>query len=87
MSRTVEIDDHGVIQLPDDVRALVKPGTRFTIEIHRAALIFHPEGESLAQTATSPQERAEAVRRWASLDRPVGPVLADAALRREQMYD
>ena len=87
MSRVVEIDDHGAIQLPDDLLAKVKPRTRFMLEIQGATLILHPEGEQPFRMTTSPAERAEAVRHWASLDRPPAPVLSDEALSREQMYD
>ena len=44
-------------------------------------------GEQRFRLGASPAERAEAVRRWASLDRPGAPVLPDEALSREQMYD
>ncbi len=87
MSRIVEIDDHGVIQLPDDLRAAVKPHTRFVLEIQGATLILRPEAEQPFWTAESPAERAEAVRRWAALDRPPALVLADETLDREHMYD
>ncbi len=87
MSRIVEIDDHGAIQLPNDLLATVKPRTRFTLEVQGATLILHPEGDQPVWATMSPAERAEAVRRWASLERPPAPVLADEALSREQMYD
>ncbi len=87
MSRIVEVDEHGAIQLPDDLLAVVKPRTRFTLEVQGTALIFRPEGDQLFSSTTSPAARAEAVRRWASLERPAAPILADEALRREQMYD
>ena len=87
MSRIVEIDDQGAIQLPADLLAMVKPRSRFMLEIHGATLILHPAEEQPAWTTMSPAERAEAVRQWAALDRPPAPVLADEVLSREQMYD
>lgn len=87
MSRIVEVDDDGAIQLPDDLLTVVKPGTRLMLEVQGAALIFHPAVEQPFKMAGSPAERAEAVRRWAALDRPHAPILTDEALSREQMYD
>jgi len=87
MSRAVEIDEHGAIQLPNALLARVRPRTCFMLEIQGTTLIFRPEGEQPFLNATSPPERAEAVRRWASVDRPAAPVLPDEALGREQMYD
>jgi hypothetical protein len=87
MNQIVEIDERGVIQLPDDLLATVKPHTRFLLEIDGATLILRPEEQPFWSTA-SPVERAEAVRRWAALDRPPVPVLTDEALSSEQMiYD
>ncbi len=87
MSNIVEIDDHGSIQLPDDLLATVKPRTRFLVEIQGATLIFHPEGDLSFGASVSPATRVAAFRRWAALERPPAPVLPDEALRREQMYD
>ena len=87
MGKIVEIDDRGAIQLPDDLLATVKPRTRFLLEIHGATLILRPTEEQPFWLTASPAERAEVVRRWASLDRPPAPVPADEALSREQMYD
>ncbi len=87
MSSIVEVDDQGAIHLPDELLAVVKPRTRFTVELQGATLILHPEGVQPFWTSASPVERAEMVRRWASLDRPPAPMLSDAVLRREQMYD
>ena len=36
MSSIVEVDDQGVIQLPDELLAVVKPRTRFTVELQGA---------------------------------------------------
>lgn len=87
MSRMVEIDDHGAIQLPEDLLRSVKPRTRFIVEVQGETLILHPEEEQPFWTIMSPAERAEAVRRWAALARPPAPILREEALHREQMYD
>ncbi|MBA3946315.1 MAG: hypothetical protein H0X37_17340 [Herpetosiphonaceae bacterium] len=87
MSRIVEIDEHGVLQLPDDLLATVKPRTRYMVEIQGATLIFHPDREQPFGTETSGVARSEALRRWAALEHPPVPMLTDEALSREQMYD
>jgi hypothetical protein len=87
VSRIVEIDDRGAIQLPDDLLTVVKPHTRFTVVMQGTTLILHPEGAPPLWTRASAAERAAAVRQWASLDRPPAPILSDEALHREQMYD
>ena len=87
MSQIVEIDERGVIQLPGDLLATVKPHTRFILEIRGKTLLLRPVEEQPFWSAASPAERAEAVRRWADLDRPPAPILADEAVSREQMYD
>ena len=87
MSRIVEIDERGAIQLPDDLLAAVRPRPRFVLELQGATLILRPEAEQPFWATASPLERAEAVRRWASLDRPPAPALADEALGRDHIYD
>ena len=87
MSSIVEVDDQGAIHLPDKLRAVVKPRTRFMVELQGATLILHSEGVQPFWTSASPAERAEMVRHWASLHRPPVPMLADEALRRDQMYN
>lgn len=87
MGEIVEVDERGAIQLPADLLAVVKPHTRYVLEVQDDTLVLHPlPRPAFWQTAT-PQERAEAVRRWAALERPIAPPLPDAALHREQMYD
>ncbi len=68
MSSIVEVDDQGAIQLPDELLAVVKPRTRFIVELQGATLILHPEGTQPFWRIASSAERAEMVRRWASLD-------------------
>jgi len=86
MSHVVEIDAHGALQLPADLLAALKPPARYIVELDGATLILHPAEPPLWATA-SPAERADAVRRWAALERPTTPVLADTALSRENIYD
>ena len=87
MSEIVEVDDRGAIQLPSDLLAALKPHTRFVLEVQGEILVLRPVAvPPFWETATS-QERAEAARRWAVLERPKAPPLMDEALHREQMYD
>jgi hypothetical protein len=87
MSRVVVIDGRGAIQLPNDLVAMMKPHTRFIIEAHGTALVLRPEAEQHGWASSSPEQRAEAVQRWASLERPLALVLADEARARDQIYD
>lgn len=82
MNAIVDVDARGVIQLPRDLRAVVKSRTRYVLEMQGETIVLRPVAElPFWQTAT-PQERAEAARQWAALDRPVAPPLPDAALHR-----
>ena len=87
MNQIVEIDDRGAIQLPKDVLGAVEPHTRFVLEIKGTTLILHPEAEQPFWATASPSERAEAVRLWAGLERPLAPILSNEALHRENLYD
>lgn len=87
MNEIVEVDERGAIQLPKNLLAAVKPHTRFVLEVQGDTLVLHPIATvPFWQTAT-PQERAEALRYWAALERPTAPPLPDAALHRDQLYD
>lgn len=87
MSEIVELDEQGAIQLPRDLLAVVKPRTRYVLEMQGETIVLRPVAElPFWQTAT-PQERAEAARQWAALERPSAPPIPDAALHRDQLYD
>jgi hypothetical protein len=87
MSDIVEVDERGAIQLPSDLLAAVKPRTRFVLEVQGETLVLRPvTALAFWQTAT-PQERADAARQWAALERPAAPPIPDVALHRDQMYD
>ena len=87
MSQIVEVDERGTIQLPADLLTIVKPHTRFALERCGATLVLRPVASSPLWAAATPEERAAAVRRWATLERPAAPPLSDAAVSREHMYD
>jgi len=87
MSRIVEVDERGTIQLPADLLITVKPHTRFALEQRGATLVLQPIASQPFWATATPEERAAAVRRWAALGRPAAPPLSDAAVSREQMYD
>ena len=75
MSVIVEIDEHGAIQLPHEVLAVIKPNTRNIVEIQGERVVLHPQEKLSARLLANPVERAEAVRNWAALERPTSPVL------------
>ena len=86
MSEIVELDERGAIQLPGDVLAVVKPRTRYVLEMQGETIVLRPvTALPFWQTAT-PQERAEAARQWPALERPAAPPLPEEALHREQIY-
>lgn len=87
MSEIVEVDERGAIQLPASLLAAVKPHTRYVLEVQGESLVLHPVATPPSWQTATPQERAEAVRHWAALERPAAPPLPETALRREQMYD
>lgn len=87
MSEIVELDERGAIQLPGDLLVVVKPRTRYVLEMQGETIVLRPiTALPFWQTAT-PQERAESARQWAELERPPAPPIPDAALHRDQMYD
>lgn len=86
MSEIVELDERGTIQLPRDLLAVVKPHTRYVLEMQGETIVLRPvTALTFWQTAMA-QERAEAARQWAALERPAAPPIPDEALHREQMY-
>jgi len=86
MSKIVEIDERGAIQLPGDLLAALKPRTRFVLEIQGETIVLRPVTALLFWQTATPQERAEAARQWAELERPAAPPIPDTALHRDQMY-
>jgi hypothetical protein len=85
MGKIVELDERGAIQLPGDLLAVVKPRTRYVLEMQGETIVLRPiTALPFWQTAT-PQERAEAARQWAAFEHPAAPPIPDAALHREQI--
>jgi len=85
MREIVEVDAQGAIQLPRALLDAVKPHTRFMLEVQGETIILRPI-TPFWLTAT-PQERAEAARQWAGLERPSAPPIPDEALHRDRLYD
>ncbi len=87
MSQIVEVDEGGAIQLPADMLATVKPHTQFALERRGTTLVLQPLTAKPFWMTATPEERAAAIRHWATLDRPESPPLSDDAVSREQIYD
>ncbi|PDV98484.1 hypothetical protein [Candidatus Viridilinea mediisalina] len=87
MNAIVEVDERGTIQLPSAMLAVLKPRTRYVLELQGETLLLHPVTEPPFWQSATPQERAEAVRHWAVRERPATPPLPEFALRRDHMYD
>lgn len=86
MSEIVEIDERGAIQLPSELLAAVKPRTRYVVEVQGETLVLRSVTALPFWPARTPEERAEAVRQWAELERPAAPPIPAAALHRDQLY-
>jgi hypothetical protein len=88
MSRIVETNEEGAIHLSPELLGEPKPHTRYVVEVDGDTLTLRPEANVRPFWATAtPQERADAFRRWANKKRPPAPPLPDEALRRENIYD
>lgn len=87
MTQIVEVDERGTIQLPTELLVGLKPRARFVIEQRGTELVLQPVADAPFWMTATPEERAAAFLGWAASERPVAPVLSDAAVSREQMYD
>jgi hypothetical protein len=87
MPQIVEVDEQGAIQLPTELLATMKPHTRFALERRGTTLVLQPLSSKPFWMTATPDERVAAVRQWAALERPIAPLLSDAATHREQIYD
>lgn len=86
MSEIVELDERGALQLPGDLLAVVKPRIRYVLEMQGETIVLRPiTALPFWQTAT-PQERADAARQWAALERPAAPPIPDESLHHEHMH-
>lgn len=85
---TLETNDDGALYLPPELIGGVRPHAKFELEVVGDLLLLRPLGkeEPFWRRAT-PQQRAEAFRRWADSPSPPAPDLPDEALRRENLYD
>jgi hypothetical protein len=87
MKQVLEVDEQRSLHLGPAELGEVDPHDRYTVEVLGETLILRPEKHRPLWETATPQERAEAIRRWASLPRPPAPALSDEALRRENIYE
>ncbi len=87
MREIVEIDERGAIQLPHTLLDVVKPHTRFVLEVQGENLVLSPVMDVPFWQNAMPHERAAAIRRWAALERPAVPPIPEIDLHRDHMYD
>ena len=87
MSAIVEINETGVLQLPEEVLQAISPHTRFQVEIGEDnRLILSPlSAEQPFWATATPKERADKLREWVRSHKN-GSNLPDEALRRENIY-
>jgi hypothetical protein len=84
----VETTDNGDLLLPAQLIGDTAPHTAFELRIAGKTLILNPlDSERPFWQRATPEERAEAFRKWANEPRPPAPAIPDEALRRENMYD
>jgi hypothetical protein len=87
MNPIVQISEDGTLHLPTEILELIKPNTRFVLEVSNQTLILHPENKPQPLWATAtPEERAEHFLEWARSHKG-GPNLPDEAMHRDSMYD
>jgi hypothetical protein len=87
MSEVLEVDAEGWLHLPPALLGNVKPQTRYVVEVQGDTLILRPEAASPFWATATPEERAEAFRRWAAMERPPAPDLSLEAISRDSIYD
>jgi hypothetical protein len=85
---TVETNDDGSLNLPSNLTGVVKPHTKFELEVVGDILVLRPADKERPfwQRATR-EQRVEAFQRWAESPSPPAPDLPDEMLRRENFYD
>jgi hypothetical protein len=86
MSEVVEVDAQGSLHLSPELLRHPKPHTRYVVEVQGDTLILRPETARPFWATATPEERAEAFRRWAALERPPAPALPPEAFSRESIY-
>ena len=87
MSRIVEVNEEGALNLPAAVLGNAPPRTRYLVDVRGNAIVLKPvDGPPPFWASASPQERAADLQRWTA-SHTDEPGLPDEALRRERMYD
>jgi hypothetical protein len=87
MSEVLEVDAEGSLRLPAELLGNAKPHTRYVVDIQGDTLILRPEAARPFWATATPEERAEAFRRWAAVERPPAPDLPLEAISRDTIYD
>ena len=84
----LETNDDGALYLPPELIGGASPHTKFELEVSGDILLLRPaDRDRPFWRRATPQQRAEAFRRWAEAPRPPAPDLTDESLRRENLYD
>ncbi len=86
MAYIVEADDKGALIVPPELRDVVRPHSRYMIEVQGEVLILRPQnGEPFWATASNDQ-RKHAFQEWVATH-DAGPGLPDEALHRDSIYE
>ncbi len=84
----IETSDDGGLHLPPDLIGEARPHAKYELEVVGGGLFLRPaEKDRPFWRFATPQQRAEAFRKWANAARPATPNLTDESLRREHLYD
>jgi hypothetical protein len=86
MAYVVEADDKGSLVVPPELRDIVRPHSRYVLEVQGDLLILRPEERKPFWATATPEQRKRAFLEWVASHRG-GPGLPDEALHRDTMYD
>lgn len=86
MPYVVEVNDQGALPVPPELQGVVRPHSRYVLEIQGDVLVLRPEERPPFWAAATPEQRKSAFLEWVKRH-PAGPGLPDEALRRESLYD
>lgn len=86
MRYVVEVDEQGSMTVPPELQAVVRPHSRYLLEVQGDVLVLRPVAEQPFWVAATPAQRKQAFLEWAAGHRE-GPGLPDEALHRDVLYD
>jgi len=86
MAYVAEADDKGRLMVPPELRDIVRPHSRYLVEVQGDLLILRPEGGRPFWATATPEQREKAFLEWVA-SHDGGPELPEEAFHRDTMYD